>query len=309
MRSIAIAAAALALAVLVSPARGAQQTRDFGPVFSPDGSTIAFVRVSSTGDSLMLVGSDGRHLRTLVANAGARYLTWSPDNASLAYAAGRNIWRVDVATGQTEELTHDGGSGIVENWQPAWSPDGKQIAYDRFERCFRCTGVWLMNADGSGQHELRLDGRRPAWSPDGTKLALSLAGALVIDPSGEVELPGGGAYTAWSPRGTYIVDDDRGLRIYNLVTGTSRVLTRAIVAKPAWSLDGKVIAGEGDGLHVTIVRAKDGKLVKRLPASNTGGGGPSWSPAGLVAFAHTSSCGIDVAREDGTHQRRLTHVC
>jgi TolB protein len=309
MRIVAIAAAALAVAVLVGPARGAQQTRDFGPVFSPDGRTIAFVRAGSSSDSLMLVGSDGRQLRTLVPNAGARYLTWSPDGESIAYAAARNIWRVDVATGVTQELTHDPATGLVENWQPSWSPDGARIAYDRFERCFRCTGVWLMNADGSNQHELRLDGRRPTWSPDGSRLALSLADALVIDPSGEVELPGGGAYTAWSPHGVYVADDDRGLRIHNLVTGTSRVLTQAIVAKPAWAPNGKVIAGEGDGLHVTIVRARDGKLVKRLLASDTGGGGPTWSPAGLVAFAHTSSCGIDVARADGTHQRRLTRVC
>src|SRR5581483_3993294 len=307
MRGPAVAVAALAVLVLVGPARGTEPLRDFGPVFSPDGHTIAFVRVTPVQDSLMLVGSDGRHLRTLVPNAAARYLTWSPDGRSLAYAAGRNIWRVDVATGATEQLTHD--SGDNEDWQPSWSPDGTMIAYDRFERCFRCTGVWLMQAAGSNQHELRQDGRRPAWSPDGTKLALSLSSALVIDPSGEVLLPGGGAYTAWSPRAVYVAAEDRGLRLYNLTTGASRVLTHAVVAKPAWSLDGAKIAGESTGLHVTIVRARDGALVRRFAASNTGGGGPSWSPAGLVAFAHTGSCGIDVARADGTHQRRLTRVC
>jgi dipeptidyl aminopeptidase/acylaminoacyl peptidase len=307
MRGLAVVFAALAVLVLVGPARGAEPLRDFGPVFSPDGHTIAFVRMTPTSDSLMLIQSDGRQLRTLVPNASARYLTWSPDSRSLAYASQRNIWRVDVATGVTEQLTHD--SGINEDWQPSWSPDGTLIAYDRFERCFRCTGVWVMNADGSNQHELLQNGRRPTWSPDGTALALSLAPALVIDPSGEVVLPGGGAYTAWSPRGVCVATEDRGLRLYDVATGASRVLTHAIVAKPAWSLDGAKIAGEGDGLHVTIVRARTGALVKRFAASNTGGGGPTWSPAGLVAFAHTSSCGIDVAREDGTHQRRLTHVC
>jgi len=307
MRGLAVTFAALAVLALVGPARGARQARDFGPVFSPDGHMIAFVRATSAHDSLMLIGSDGRHLRTLVSDAGARYLTWSPDSRSLAYAAGRNIWRVDVATGETQQLTHD--AGINEDWQPAWSPDGKTIAYDRFERCFRCTGVWLMDADGSNQRELLLDGRRPTWSPDGTKLALSLASALVVDPSGEVLLPGGGAYTAWSPRGAYVVTVDRGLRLYNLATGASRVLTHAIVAKPAWSPDGTMVAGESDGLRVTIVRAKSGKLVQRFAASNTGGGGPTWSPAGLVAFAHTNSCGIDVARENGANQRRLTKLC
>jgi Tol biopolymer transport system component len=300
----------VALLFAAGSAGGAvQPPRDFGAVFSPDGKTIAFIRVTGSSDSLMLVASNGRNLRALVPNASARYLTWSPDSKSLAYAAKRNIWRVDVATGATQQLTQDPSSGIDEDWQPSWSPDGTQIAYDRFERCFRCTGVWLMNADGSNQHELVLDGRRPTWSPDGSRLALSLAGALVVDPEGNVVLAGGGAYAAWSPRGVYVVDDDRGLSIHNLETGASRVLTHAIVAKPAWSADGQMIAGEGDGLRVVIVRAKTGRLVKRLPSSDTGGGGPTWSPAGVLAFSHANDCGIDVAREDGTHLRRLTKVC
>jgi TolB protein len=309
MRGLAVAFAALTVLALVGPARGAQQPRDFGAVFSPDGHTIAFDRVTSTTDSLMLIGADGRNLRTLVSDAGARYLAWSPDGAALAYAAGRTIWRVDVATGATQQLTHDGPSGIVENWQPAWSPDGTQIAFDRFERCFRCTGVWVMNADGSSAHELVMDGRRPTWSPDGTKLALSLTSALAVDLEGAVVVPGGGAYTVWSPRGAYLAYTGSGLTIHNLASGITRRLTSAVVAKPAWSLDGRVIAGEGDGLRVTIVRAKDGKLVKRLPESNTAGGPPSWSPAGLVVFSHSGQCGIDVAQEDGTHVRRLTRLC
>jgi TolB protein len=309
MRGIAVTVAALAVLALVGPARGAQEPRDFGAVFSPDGRTIAFVRVTSASDSLMLIGADGRSLRTLVANAGARYLSWSPDSASIAYAADRNIWRVDVAAATPQQLTHDPPSGIVENWQPSWSPDGSEIAFDRFERCFRCTGVWTMNADGSSPHELRLDGRRPTWSPDGTTLALSLTSALAIDREGTVVVPGGGAYTVWSPRGAYLAYTGSGLTIRNVASGVTRRLTTAIKAKPAWSLDGTVIAGEGTGLHVTIVRAKDGKLVKRLPATNTAGGPPSWSHAGVLVFSHSGQCGIDVAREDGTRVRRLTKVC
>jgi Tol biopolymer transport system component len=298
---------AIAFFALARSAGGALPPRDYGAVFSPDGKRVAFIRRQGTSQSLMVVGVDGKGLRRVTSAPLIQYLTWAPDSANLAYTCGTEICRVDLATGTVEQLTHT----PEEDWQPSWSPDGTQIVWDRFERCFRCTGVWLMNADGSNQHEIvqQSEGRRPTWSPDGTKIALSLANELVIDPSGETILQGGGAYTAWSPRGVYVVDDDLGLRIHNLVTGTSRVLTKVIVAKPAWSPDGTVIAGESSGLHVAIVRAKDGKLVSRLPLSNTGGGGPSWSPAGLLAFAHSKDCGIDVAREDGTLERRLTRVC
>lgn len=298
---------AIAFFALAGSAGGALPPRDYGAVFSPDGKTVAFIRRQGTSQSLMVVGVDGKGLRRVTSAPLIQYLTWAPDSANLAYTCGNEICRVDLATGTVEQLTHT----PEEDWQPSWSPDGTQIVWDRFERCFRCTGVWLMNADGSNQHEIvqQSEGRRPTWSPDGTKIALSLANELVIDPSGETILQGGGAYTAWSPRGVYVVDDDLGLRIHNLVTGTSRVLTKVIVAKPAWSPDGTVIAGESSGLHVAIVRAKDGELVSRLPLSNTGGGGPSWSPAGLLAFAHSKDCGIDVAREDGTLERRLTRVC
>lgn len=69
-----------------------------------------------------------------------------------------------------------------------------------------------------------------------------------------------------------------------------------------------MIAG-GYRTRLALVRAKDGSGFRTLPASNVEGGTPSWSPTGLVAYVHTGWCGIDVAREDGTHPRRLTRIC
>jgi dipeptidyl aminopeptidase/acylaminoacyl peptidase len=130
-----------------------------------------------------------------------------PDEDSLAYNTDESIWRVDLATGTPVRLTTDDPSHGVESWQPSWSPDGQTIAYSRFQTCFRCTAIWLMNSDGTSPrqiYDVDLEARRPTFSPDGTRLALSLANDLVIDLDGHSIVAGGGAYTIWSPRGTYI---------------------------------------------------------------------------------------------------------
>jgi TolB protein len=289
---------------------GASHVRatDGDPVFSPDGRTIAFVHAGST-PSIMLIGVDGRHRRTLVANVDASGLVWSPDGSALAYSVSDNdIWRVDVATGAANQLTHDGPGS---DWQPSWSPAGTTIAYVKFERCFRCTGIWLMNADGSNQHEIAANnGRRPIFSPaSASELALSFTQARVIDLDGRTLVQGsvGSSSTVWSPRGTYVAYTTNGLWVENVETKQPRRISRLVGERPAWSPDGKVIAGYSKR-ELALVRARDGSLFKLLPNSKVAAGMPSWG-FGTVAYVHQGYCGIDLAREDGTHIRRLTRAC
>jgi TolB protein len=297
--------------VLLVPAagRGGGTARDFGAVFSTDGQTVAFAHVVGGSGSIDLVDRDGSHRRTLVQRVSAQHLAWSPDGTSLAYDSGESIWRVDLSGGAPVRLTADDPARDIESWQPSWSPDGKTIAYSRFQTCFRCTAIWLINSDGTSPRQIydTFQARRPMFSPDGTKLALSLANDLVIDLNGHTVLAGGGAYTIWSPHGTYVGYTGHGLWIRNLQTGNVRRLTPRIGAQIAWSPDGKWIAG-GSRRSVALVHARDGSRLRTLPASEIGGGAPSFSH-GLIVYSHTGGCGIDIAHEDGTNARRLTRAC
>jgi Tol biopolymer transport system component len=299
------------LLVAAAPAAGAASSvSDLDPVFSPDGTTIAFVRSYGTHQSLMLIDADGRHLRTLAPNVFAQHIGWSPDGRSLVYDVYPDIWRIDLADPTPYRLTDEptDEASIAESLQPAWSPDGAQIAYARFERCFRCTGVWVMNADGSNKHEVIQDGRRPQWSPDGTRLALSLGRVLVTDLQGTPLVQKDGNYAAWSPHGAYVAYTGAGLYLHNMQVGSARRLSPYVGAKPAWAPDGTVLAG-GSGKHVVLLRSRSGRIFARFRNSNIEGGSPTWSPRGVVAYVEQHNCGIDVAREDGTHVRRLTRAC
>jgi Tol biopolymer transport system component len=60
---------------------------------------------------------------------------------------------------------------MVDKVSPAWSPDGKAIAYAVK------SGIWVIRADGNGAHRLNTTKDwpdAPAWSPDSRRIAYSV---------------------------------------------------------------------------------------------------------------------------------------
>ena len=70
-------------------------------------------------------------------------------------------------------MTSDG----QDNVQPAWSPDGRYIAYHSIRR----GGLWLVPALGGPPRQISEYGSAPAWSPDGGRIAFSSLGLASLD--------------------------------------------------------------------------------------------------------------------------------
>jgi TolB protein len=226
----------------------------------------------------------------------------------------REIYVMRSSGGAVQRLTKTG----LDDVSPAWSPDGKQIAWTHGPSGARSIDV--MDADGSHVRRLTSSGNAedPAWSPDGTKIAFTFA-----RPGKQADVfvmgAGGGTRTrlttsagfdgepAWSPDATKIVyttakDSSLVLAEMNADgTGAHRITNhRGYDRLAAYSPDGTQIAfTRSRGVpHAGAIRAdlwvlRDGKA-KRL-VSKGASTSASWSPDGKkIVFMNNRSGRFDV---------------
>lgn len=124
-------------------------------------------------------------LLTASAAAGVRQTPSAGDEIAVATTSGR-IVLIDPTGHRIATLSRRSGRG-VSDWAPAWSPDGKSLAFARSTDGRRSIHVYVMRADGSGVRQVthgRFDGS-PAWSPDGRWIAYrSMGGIRIMRPNG-----------------------------------------------------------------------------------------------------------------------------
>jgi len=186
----------------------------------------------------------------------------SPDGESFVYVSSvrgtADIYSQRVG-GRNPTLVV-GDSTVDELW-PAYSPDGKQIAYN-----VAGGGIFIVGATGESPRRLTSVGVQPSWSPDGTQIVYATAEAgsayyiqggvtlEIASVSGgaprslNVILPTGGTGShqpSWSPSGTRIAFGGvvNGVRdIYTVATGggAAVALSHDVASdiSPSWSPDG-----------------------------------------------------------------------
>jgi TolB protein len=133
------------------------------PDWSPDGKQIAFTQISYPSGSpqaaIYVMSSDGTGAKLIARNAAEP--AWSPDGKLIAYSTSRDrngqtcfeqctpsdeIYVANADGTSPRRLTNEKG----EDASPAWSPDGKQIAYvsDNSNRGNSANEIYVVDATG-----------------------------------------------------------------------------------------------------------------------------------------------------------------
>jgi len=256
------------------------------PLFSRDGTRIAFLEYSAMPNPTLVVsGVDGSNQVTIVTDAEAmRHVSWSPDGRSIAYSLwipfdGGQRDRIFLAASDGSSLPKQIGHPDMSAFYPAFSPDGKRIAFvsdldPGFCGATDCVGedtfaLQVMSSDGTDIRRLahatiqpRIDVERYArlidWRPDGSSILFTghditkplASGIFIVVPEGASEPvridtgPGSAFGATWSPDGNRIA------------------FVRGVAGR--WEL---VVSGPDGGTPVVL-------------ATDVAQFGPQWSPDG-----------------------------
>ncbi len=184
------------------------------PGWSPDGKII-FMKLefvpairpvggikSELHYGICKINPDGSNMETLL-NLGSVAEVGIPacsKNNKIAYVevasskVNSGIWVMDSNGKNRKQIVE---SSSVDC--PAWSPDGKRIAYEDDGDIIDI--LYLIDSDGKDKNELITNGKHPTWSPDGKKIAFERDGdILVVNVDGTYAklLAKNGRNPAWS---------------------------------------------------------------------------------------------------------------
>ncbi len=247
---------------------------------------LALVKGDVGASDIVIAGADGGAQRCVACAAcDEAEPAWSPDGLSIAYQANcegsYDIWVVDLATGNTSQLTR---TADLDEREPDWSPDGSRLVLRVTPKDVGRNEdgeLETIGRDGSDATLLGFSGRSPAWSPDGDHLVfmserggnwdIYVANLETRQTRNVSNCSVNCRWPVWSPGGDAVA--------YHTTTGATSTTAEAIWVTP---LDG--------GAPVQVV-------------TGSHAGRPSWSAEALIVF--NSDIGIEVVTPDGKNRRTV----
>lgn len=231
--------------------------------YSPDGKKIAFYsnRERPTelyGYNLYVMDAEGEttpnSARKITNSMGSPgHPVWSPDGTTLAYVAKTyeadkqntmegnilfakyHVWTMPSGGGAERQRTGGtiNGEPVEETW-PAWSPDGKWIAFSRMVGTTK-RDIWVLEVSTGNAYPLTNAGDcgKPTWSADGKSLYYSctkdrnediwVATDITLPPPGVKPIPAMGAVkTAAAKKSTAAAKPKTPAKRAPAKTGTSK---------------------------------------------------------------------------------------
>jgi len=148
---------------------------DTDPVWSPDGSKIAFASNRDGNWEIYVMNADGSN-QTRITNDPAidNEPTWSPDSSRIAFVkmpestSSAEIYVINADGTNESRLT----TNSWYEYSPAWSPDGTELAFVSEQN--GNAEIYLMDINGGIRRRLTNNpapDRSPAWSPDASWIA------------------------------------------------------------------------------------------------------------------------------------------
>ena len=287
--------------------------------------------------------------------------SWSADGTQVVYQAGQmeTMHHYSNTPGRTlHGLVPDPGFELVHasGW-PAVSPDGRTLVVSERTPSGDRMALVMWDVDGTNPRRVYQDDVTVMgleWSREGRWLTFGAGGFFLNRSSEPAEImvmkadgsevravtlgPGNAGFPSWSPDGTEIVyrywtENERGegLRIVDVATGRSRVLTTQYDTLPFWSPQGDVIMFTRyapddrfpyDEFDIYTIRA-DGTDLQRLTDAEGNDAHSLWSPDGDSILFSSSRFGykdesplvinqpqpyaeLFIMNADGSNQRPLT---
>lgn len=187
----------------------------YRPVWSPDGSKIAFHSEVNDLWDIYVMNANGSDLHKVTTDAkDDAFPAWSPDGSLLAFHSNRDgDYELYVMTAEGADLAQ-----LTFNDQDdlgvTWAPDGAQIAYARLVG--RQRQIFTMDLQTLEEQQLTSTGSNdsPAWSPRGDAILFvsrrdGNSEIYMINPGSKIETrltfsPHSSYYPAWSPDAQWI---------------------------------------------------------------------------------------------------------